>query len=128
MAWTLVYSDEFKVWLDAQAELLQEEALANLDVLEEIGPSLGRPRADTLKGSTLKNLKALRFEFERSPIRILYAFDSKRQALIILAGDKSSDKRWYEKNIPIAERIFAAHLEKLKKKEEEARAKEKKNR
>lgn len=124
MGWTLVYAKQFEDWLDAQVEALQDEAVANLGVLEDIGPALGRPRADTLKGSKLKNLKELRFEFERAPIRILYAFDPKRQGLIMLAGDKSSDKRWYDKNIPIAEDIFEAHLEKLKKEAEQAKAKE----
>lgn len=75
-----MYSDEFEEWLDAQAEALQDETVANLGVLVAMGPSLGRPKADTLKGSKLKNLKELRFEFDRAPIRVLYAFDPKRQA------------------------------------------------
>lgn len=101
--------------------------MANLGVLEQMGPSLGRPKTDTLKGSKLNNLKELRFEFERAPIRVLYAFDAMRQALIILAGDKSSDKRWYDKNIPVAEDIFAKHVEKLRIEAEKSKAKEKKN-
>ncbi len=118
MAWTLVYSEEFERWLVGQVEELQDEALANLDVLAEIGPSLSRPKSDTLKGSKLPNLKELRFEFERAPFRILYAFDPKREALIMLAGNKASDKRWYPKHIAQAEKMFARHLEKLKEKAE----------
>ena len=127
MTWVVIYSEEFQEWLGEQVEELQDETLANLGVLKQIGPSLGRPRADTLKGSSLNNLKELRFEFERAPIRVLYAFDPNRQALIMVAGDKSSDKRWYEKNISVAEKIFAKHLEKIKKEAEEAKANEKGN-
>lgn len=114
MQWILVCSTEFEAWLNAQTEALQDATLTNLRILEEFGPTLGRPKVDTLKGSNLKNLKELRFEFDRAPIRVLFAFDPNRQALIILAGDKSSDKRWYEKSIPTAEKIFLRHITQLK--------------
>lgn len=114
MTWKVLYSDEFTNWLDNQVEELQDQTLENLELLVEFGPTLNRPKSDTLKGSKVKNLKELRFEFKGAPIRVLYAFDEMRQALIILAGDKSA-KRWYDTNIPAAERIFAAHNEKITK-------------
>ncbi len=122
MPWTLIYLDEYMHWLDGQVEDLQDEALAHLEMLKNFGPGLGRPYVDTLKGSRLANLKELRFEFQNAVIRILFAFDPKRQGVIILGGDKSGDKRWYEKKIPIAERLFDLHLEKQRK-EDEARKK-----
>ena len=88
-------------------------------MLKEYGPLLGRPSADTLKGSKLPNLKELRLSYRGAPIRILFAFDPKKQGVIILAGDKSGDKRWYTTNIPIAEERYAKHLEKQKKDEQE---------
>lgn len=115
MTWQIEYSKEFEDWLEAQSEDLQDETLANLDVLEQFGPTLGRPKVDTLKGSSIPNLKELRFDYERVPIRILFAFDQMRQALIMVAGDKSSSKRWYDTHIPVAERIFTKHIEKQKK-------------
>lgn len=130
MPWFLVYLDEFSNWLDGQDEDLQDEALSHLEMLKDRGPLLSRPYADTLKGSKIANLKELRFNYKGSPIRILYAFDPRKQGVIILAGDKTGNKRWYEKNIPIAEKLYAAHLAKLSKqqesiKEEKAKKKDK---
>jgi hypothetical protein len=115
MQWSLIYHDEFAAWLSAQEEKLQDETLAYLEMLKDRGPLLGRPYVDTLKGSSLPNLKELRFEYERAPIRLLFAFDPKRQAVILLGGNKQTDKRWYERNIPIAEKRFKQHLDVLSK-------------
>lgn len=119
MPWQLIYVEEFTAWLDAQEEALQDEALARLELLKERGPLLGRPYADTVKDSNLSNLKELRFESARAPIRILYAFDPKQQGIILLGGNKQGDKRWYKTNIPIAEQRFSEHLEKQRKEEEQ---------
>ena len=125
MAWTLLYLDYYADWLEAQDEDLQDEAFAQLGVLEEYGPTLGRPRVDTLYDSKLPNLKEVRFFFKGAPIRILFVFDPKQQGVIILGGDKTGDKRWYKTNIPIAEKLYAEHLEKQKEEDEEKIKKEK---
>jgi hypothetical protein len=124
MPWTLVYLDHYTNWLEAQEEELQNEALAQLGVLKQIGPTLGRPRVDTLKDSNLPNLKELRFVHNGAPIRILFAFDPKQQGVVILGGDKTGDKRWYKTNIPVAEKLYAEHIEKQKKEDEEKPKKE----
>jgi hypothetical protein len=80
-------------------------------ILEEQGASLGRPYADTIKGSTLTNMKELRVQHDGNPYRILFVFDPQRQAVLLVGGNKGGDKRWYEKNIPIAERRFTEYLE-----------------
>ena len=108
--WTLVYLDEFDDWLEDQEINLQDEVDAALGLLEEFGPSLGRPRVDTLCDSKLPNLKELRIQFKGAPIRILFVFDPKRQGVIILGGDKSGDERWYKRNIPVAENLYAVYL------------------
>lgn len=126
MQYKLIYLAEFATWLDAQDEELRIRTVAYLDLLQERGPLLSRPHADTLKGSQIANLKELRFKFEKAPIRILFAFDPKQQAVIILAGNKQGDKRWYDTNIPIAERLFSAYLEKQRKADEERARKEEK--
>lgn len=115
MPYSVIYLDEFAAWLLEQNEDLQDRTLAQLAVLKEYGPLLGRPYVDTLKGSEIANLKELRFAYERAPIRILFAFDPKQQAIIILGGNKAVDKRWYEINIPIAEKLYKAHLERQSK-------------
>jgi hypothetical protein len=124
MPYKLIYLEEFAAWLDAQDKSLRLRTLAHLEYLKESGPLLRRPYADTLKGSRIANLKELRFKFENAPIRILFAFDPKQQAVIILAGNKQGDKRWYTTNIPIAEKLFNEHLEKQRKADEEQARKE----
>jgi hypothetical protein len=120
MPYELVLLDNFVTWLDEQEEERRLRILAHLDLLEERGPLLGRPYADTLKGSKITNLKELRVQHKTEPIRILFAFDPKQQAVIILGGSKQADKRWYDTNIPIAEKLYFDHLEQQRKADEEA--------
>ncbi len=75
-----------------------------------------RPYADTVKGSRYKNMKELRVQFSGRPIRAFYAFDPIRRAIVLCAGDKSNDKRFYEKLVRIAEDEFTAHLNTLESK------------
>lgn len=71
---------------------------------------LGRPHVDTLKGSSIPNLKELRVQHEGRPIRILFAFDPRRVGYLILGGDKTGRDDWYETSIPEAEKIYERHL------------------
>ena len=82
-------------------------------LLRTDGPALGRPLVDTISNSQLKNLKELRpGSTGRSEMRILFAFDPARKAIMLLAGDKSGQwKKWYKKNIPIAEERYQIYLE-----------------
>jgi hypothetical protein len=115
MEWTVIFHHEFSPWFYDQDEELQDEIAANLKVLEEDGPMLGRPRVDAVKGSVFTNMKELRVQFQGDPYRILFAFDPKRQALLLVGGCKVSDKRWYKTNVPIADKRFKEHLQKLEK-------------
>lgn len=111
MIWEIVFHREFEEWFFEQAAEVQVSIGMVLDVLEEQGAGLGRPYVDTLKGSAYKNLKELRVQHDGSPYRILFAFDPQRQAVLLIGGNKGGDKRWYDVNIPIAERRFAKYLE-----------------
>lgn len=113
MKWTIIFHPAFKHWLDEQEEDVQDSILVGLGLLKQEGPLLGRPYADTLKGSQYPNLKELRVQHGGEPWRILFAFDTVRQAIVLVGGNKTGDKRWYEKNIPIAEQRFTEHLETL---------------
>ena len=125
MPYTLFYLQEFADWLDAQEQSLKLKTLAHLELLKERGPLLGRPFADTLKGAAqVTNLKELRVQHKTEPIRILFAFDPKQQAVIILGGSKQADKRWYDINIPRAEKLFLEHLERQRKEDAEKARKE----
>ncbi|MDR3613056.1 MAG: type II toxin-antitoxin system RelE/ParE family toxin [Candidatus Obscuribacterales bacterium] len=127
MPYELVLINDFATWLDEQDEERRIKVLGHLDLLEERGPLLGRPYVDTLKGSKIANLKELRVQHKSEPIRILFAFDPKQQAVIILGGSKQGDKRWYDTNIPLAETLFSEYLEKQRKADRAAASKEKKN-
>lgn len=91
--------------------------IAALEILQDEGPMLGRPLVDTMVGSQHKNMKELRPGSRgRSEVRVLCAFDPRRRAILLVGGDKSGNwKRWYTKNIPIADERFTAHLEDLKR-------------
>lgn len=103
-------------WLAELSRQDYAQVFAALQVLGEEGPVLGRPLVDSIKGSRHKNMKELRpGSSGRSEIRILFAFDPKRHAILLVAGDKAGNwKRWYTKNIPIAEARYDEHLKALK--------------
>ena len=113
--------DYIEHWLDEQAESTLRQVYADLLVLEREGPSLGRPLVDRVKGSKLHHLKELRVtSCGQSVIRVLFAFDPKRQVVLLLAGDKSQAESskakwngWYAINIPKAEQIYRRHVRRL---------------
>lgn len=93
-----------------------EQIAAAIDTLAEEGPALGRPLVDHIKGSKHKNMKELRpGSAGGSEVRILFAFDPEREAILLVAGDKAGNwKEWYRQNIPVADRRFDRHLQELK--------------
>lgn len=114
MSWEIEASDEFIAWYDALTEDEMDRVAFSVEMLERRGPDLGRPQVDTLKGSKIPNLKELRVQHEGRPIRILFVFDPRRVAYLILGGDKTGDKRWYETFIPQAEAIYQQHLREIR--------------
>ncbi|MDN6376888.1 MAG: type II toxin-antitoxin system RelE/ParE family toxin [Corynebacterium variabile] len=103
-------------WLTALDEDSREQVVAAIQILEDQGPQLGRPLVDTVVASRHRNMKELRpGSSGRSELRVLFAFDPERSAILLLAGDKAGSwSRWYRKNIPIADKIFDEHLRRLK--------------
>jgi hypothetical protein len=97
---------------------VQDEILALACLLQQFGPQLGRPRVDTLNGSCHANMKELRFSATGGEWRVAFAFDPKRTAILLIAGDKSgvSERRFYRELIRKADGRFNAHLARLKKK------------
>lgn len=101
-----------EVWLDSLDQTSYEQVIAALELLQDRGPSLGRPLVDTVSGSKFKNMKELRpGSSRRSELRILFAFDPTRRAIMLVAGDKSGNwTGWYKTNIPKADALFGSHL------------------
>lgn len=114
--WKIKTTDTFDEWLDTLEDVEREKVLAIMIVLQQKGPSLSRPYADTVKGSVHQNMKELRVQSKGSPIRAFFAFDPERAAILLCAGKKAGkDKRFYEEMLPVADREFSAHLEALKR-------------
>lgn len=117
VSWVVEIGDEFEAEFDELAEEVQTEILALALLLQKFGPRLGRPRVDTLKGSRHANMKELRFSAAGGEWRVAFAFDRKRKAVMLVAGDKSggSEKRFYRQLIRKADVRFDAHLARLEK-------------
>jgi hypothetical protein len=117
MGWTVLFHPAFDSEFQKLSEVVQDELLAQAKLLELLGPTLGRPRVDTLKGSRHANMQELRFDADDGVWRVASAFDTKRQAILLVAGDKSggSQDRFYRQLIRTADRRFAEHLRNLKK-------------
>ena len=98
-------------------ESSRAQVVAALEIPQEHDPALGRPLVDNISGSRHRNMKELRpGSSGKSEIRILFAFDPIRQAILLVAGDKSGQwQRWYRKNIPIADELYDRHLEQLRR-------------
>src|SRR5271169_958061 len=109
--------DEFEPEFNKLHEDVRIEVLALSRVLQQFGPHLGRPRVDTLNGSRHANMKELRFSAADGEWRVAFAFDPRRKAILLVAGDKSggSEKRFYRGLIGKADDRFDAHLAWLKK-------------
>ncbi|MEG1913254.1 MAG: type II toxin-antitoxin system RelE/ParE family toxin [Cloacibacillus sp.] len=115
--WSVDY-ECIRAWLDEQDRDTVINIFAALKRLEQQGPTLGRPLVDTLKGTQVKNLKELRPASPgKTEVRLLFAFDPERKAVMLLGGDKSKGKSgrtkwsgWYKEAIPKAEAIYYQHL------------------
>jgi hypothetical protein len=108
MAWEVEYTDQFESWWDTLSEDEQDAITAAVEVLEQRGPALGRPLADTIHQSRHPNMKELR---PTTSIRVLFAFDVRRTAILLLGGDKrGSWERWYVENVSLADQLYDDHL------------------
>ena len=118
MTWSIEFVDEFASEVKAMSRKVRTELLAHARLLEQRGPLLGRPHADTLNGSRHANMKELRFNADGGVWRVAFAFDPKRKGILLVAGDKSggSESRFYKRLIAIADKRFDEHLARLKKK------------
>ena len=115
MAWNIEYTDEFGEWWDTLEEDEQIDVDAVLGLLEEKGPHLSYPYSSDIIGSKYGSLRELRIQHKGIPYRVLYAFDPRRTAILLIGGKKTGDDRWYTSYVPIAEKIYGDHLQALKK-------------
>lgn len=113
--WEVEYTDEFESWWSSLASDAQESVAASVHLLEHLGPGLGFPHSSAVLGSRHGHLRELRTQHHGRPLRTLYAFDTRRCAILLLGGDKTGKPRWYEVFVPIADRLYDEHLEQLRR-------------
>lgn len=115
MTWSVLIHDRFEDELVRLTEDLQDELFAHARLLARFGPNLGRPTVDRLKGSKHANMKELRFNWDGGVWRVAFAFDPRRQAILLVGGNKGGvdQKRFYKHLLTIADARFDEHLTSL---------------
>ncbi len=113
--WDVEYTDELGEWWADLSESEQESIDSSVRLLEVKGPNLGFPHSSGIEGSKHAHMRELRVQHEGRPYRILYAFDPRRSAILLLGGDKTGDGRWYEVQVPKADKLYDTHIETLEK-------------
>jgi hypothetical protein len=111
VGWEVEYTDEFGSWWKSLSE--DEQINFGVRLLQERGPNLKRPFADTISGSCYPNMKELRCQHEGKPYRVLYAFDPRRTGILLIGGDKTGKPNWYQEYVLRADAIYAQHLKEI---------------
>lgn len=116
MSWSVEFDEEFRAEFEEFPQTVQDAILARALLLEKEGPNLGRPHVDTLKASRHINMKELRMTIDKAHWRTAFAFDPKRSAILLTAGNKTgaNQKRFYKDLIAKADDRFDRHLASLK--------------
>ena len=115
--WEVNGTDVFDAWFDHLSEPEREDVIAVIDLLKARGPHLGMPYFSRIVTSRHATMRELRIQHAGRPYRVLYAFNPRRSALLLLGGDKTGDDRWYDVNVPLADRLYDEHLRELQRKE-----------
>ena len=115
MPYDVEYTDEFECWWNALSEEEQDDIAAAEELLEEKGPTLPFPLSSGVEGSRHSHMRELRVQHAGKPYRILYAFDPRRNAILLIGGSKTGGNRWYKKYVPIADDLYDRHIKTLEK-------------
>lgn len=115
MACLIEYTDEFGAWWTTLNESQQEDVAAYVSLLEERDVRLGHPYSSAINSSRHGHMRELRVQSSGKPLRVFYAFDPRRMAILLIGGDKTGDARFYERFVSVADRLYDEHLSALKK-------------
>jgi hypothetical protein len=115
LKWNVEYTDEFGEWWSSLSEPEQDDVAATVGLLEEQGPNLPHPHSSDVKCSRHGKMRELRIQHAGDPYRVLYAFDPRRCAILLIGGIKKGDDRWYDEYVPIADKLYDDHLNNLEK-------------
>ncbi len=115
MAWEVEFSDEFGEWWNDLTAAEQQSIDFTVSLLQEAGPILRMPHSSGVETSGHAHMPELRIQHEGRPYRVLYAFDPRRAAMLMIGGDQTGNNRWYEEFVPRADAIYTRHLRELEK-------------
>jgi hypothetical protein len=115
MPWEVEGTDRFANWYGELSDDEQVDVGRVVDLLVEHGPALPFPHSSGIATSKHRQMRELRIQHAGRPYRVLYAFDPRRAAILLLGGDKTGQDRWYEMHVPIADALYDEYLETLKK-------------
>jgi hypothetical protein len=115
LGWDVEFSDEFGEWWDGLNTAEQKSVDFTVSLLQELGPTLRMPHSSGVETSRHTHMRELRIQHEGRPYRVLYAFDPRRAAMLLIGADKTGSNRWYEEYVPLADAIYARHLEELER-------------
>ncbi len=121
MDWEVEFSDEFGEWWDSLTAAEQKSVDFTVGLLQAVGPTLKMPHSSGVEASRHAHMRELRIQHEGRPYRVLYAFDPRRAAMLLIGGDKTGASRWYEAYVPLADAIYDRHLRELESESEERR-------
>ena len=113
MEWEVEYTDEFEEWWTTLNEDEQVSVDASVNLLEMKGPQLLFPHSSGINGSKYSHMRELRIQHGGDPYRVLYAFDPRRMAVLLIGGNKGGNDNWYEEYIPIADKLYDEHLKEI---------------
>ena len=114
MRWEVEYTDEFGAWWAGLVEGQQDDVTAVVELLMEHGPRLPFPYSSGVEGSRHRHIRELRIQSGGRPIRVFYAFDPRRSAILLIGGDKTGNDRFYKQYVPLADKLYDEHLEELR--------------
>ena len=115
LSWEVEFSEEFGDWWDSLTAAEQESVDFSVRLLQASGPVLKMPHSSSVETSRHSYMRELRIQHSGRPYRVLYAFDPRRAAILLLGGDKTGNDRWYEQTVPVADAIYDRHLLELGK-------------
>lgn len=115
MTWNVEYTDEFGNWWDTLSEDMQDNITAVVNLLADTGTALPFPYSSSISDSRHSHMRELRIQYRGRPIRVFYAFDPRRSAILLIGGDKTGNDRFYEEYIPIADKLYDEYIEELRK-------------
>jgi hypothetical protein len=113
MTWEVEFTDELGQWFESLTEAEQDAIDRVVGLLEARGPALPFPYSSGISISRHGQMRELRIQHKGRPLRILYAFDPRRAAILLIGGDKTGDDLWYERYVPVADDLYDEHLRTL---------------